>query len=125
MSESSLPPSSVPQVAPVSPVLIVVGILFIVGWILVSITVVAMSLMGTLMANDSSAASTDSHSALILGVLVSQIITGISGIPGGLAFFWRTKRRLMVLLFIGLFVLGVLGQVAAFMSFLPGGSPES
>ena len=103
---------------PVSPWLIAGGILFILVWGAVWTLLIAMSLMGTLMANDGGAASSENHSAMILGVLISQVLTGLSGIPAGLAFFWRSRRGLMLILFAILLVIGILGQVGAFMSFM-------
>ena len=115
-------PLPVPHPRPASPLLIITGIVFILAWLAFSILVIAMSLMGTLMANDGASASADSHSALILGVLISQVMIGTAGIPAGLAFFWQRCRRLLIILFIALALLGSLGLVAAFRSFLPPGS---
>lgn len=115
MSDSTPSPPS----GQTSPLFVVLGVLFILGWAAVSVVLITMSLMGTLMANDSGAAASDRHSSLILGVLLSQIVTGLAGIPAGLAFFWRSRRKLLLCLFAILLILGILGQVGSFMAFMP------
>jgi hypothetical protein len=77
-----------------------------------------MALMGTAMANDSGAASSEAHVSLMGGVLGGQVVAGLAGIPGGLAFFWRGARKVLWLLFGVLFVSGVVWQILAFKSFV-------
>lgn len=81
-----------------------------VGWLSVSAVWFMMSMMGTLMANDSGAASTDSHMTLIVGMICGQGMTSLAGICGGMAFFWRSRRRLLLWLFTALLILGGLCQ---------------
>ncbi|MDZ4290037.1 MAG: hypothetical protein U0984_18875 [Prosthecobacter sp.] len=119
MTATPSPPGSSPAV---TGLLVLAGIVFTVLWIVAHVTWATMSLMGTLMANDSGAASNDQHMALMGGMLGGQIVAGAAGIPGGLAFFWRGKRKLLLILFAILFVAGALWQVAAFYSFFSSAS---
>jgi hypothetical protein len=111
-------PSPQSEVSPaVSTLLVIGGIVFICVWIAAHLIWASMALMGGLMANDAGAASSDQHSGLILGMLAGQVLAGGAGIPGGLAFFWRGKRKLLWGLFALFFVIGGLCQAWAFYSF--------
>jgi hypothetical protein len=97
--------------------LIIGGILFAGLWIAAHFVWASMALMGTLMANDAGAATSDQHVAFMGGMLGGQILAGAAGIPGGLAFFWRSLRKWLWILFAALFVGGAVWQVVAFQSF--------
>lgn len=97
--------------------MIIIGILFMVVWIAAHVVWAAMSMMGSLMANDSGAASEDQHMALIGGMLGGQVLAGAAGLPGGLAFFWRKPRKWLIIAFALLFISGALWQFLAFQSF--------
>jgi hypothetical protein len=97
--------------------LIFLGLLFIASWIAAHVVWASMSLMGSLMANDSGGATTNQHMGLIFGMLGGQLVAAAAGIPGGLAFFWRSQRKRLLMTFAALFVLGALWQVIAFFSF--------
>ncbi len=73
--------------------------------------------MANLMANDSGAAAPEQHMALLLGMLGGQILTAAAGVPGGLAFFWRGRRRALAGWFAILFVIGAFAQAWAFHAF--------
>jgi hypothetical protein len=109
-----LPPSR----RPFSVLWLVVGVAFILLWLAGSIVASSMMLMGTLMANDSGEASSDAHLALVVGVFLGQVLIGISGIPGGLAFFWRRRRRLLVSSFVGLLIVGAATVAVSTVLFL-------
>lgn len=97
--------------------LIILGILFILIWIAAHLVWGTMALMANVMANDSGSVSADQHSTLILGMLAGQVAAGAAGIPAGLAFFWRGKRKLLLWLFALLFLAGAAAQVLAFSYF--------
>jgi hypothetical protein len=97
--------------------LMVCGILFIILWIIAHLAWGTMALMANVMANDSGAASTEKQMTLIFGMLGGQVLAGAAGIPAGLAFFWRGRRKLLLWLFAGLFVTGALLQAGVFYSF--------
>ena len=97
--------------------LIICGILFIALWIIAHIAWGAMAFMANVMANDSGTADQGRHMTLIFGMLGGQILCGAAGIPAGLAFFWRARRKLLLWLFAILFVIGALFQGGVFYSF--------
>jgi hypothetical protein len=111
-----LPPAS-PPALPVSKGWLAGGIIFIVVWLAGHGLWMTLSLIGSVMANDSGRVSNERHETLIFGLLAGQLLAGAAGIPGGLAFFWRKKRKALLWLAGGLFVLGVLVQVGAFRAF--------
>jgi hypothetical protein len=78
--------------APASGLMTVIGVLFMLGWLGVAFVLGGMSLMASLMANDSGSASSGAHMAFIGGVLGGQILTGLAGIPAGMAFFRKGRR---------------------------------
>lgn len=99
--------------------MIILGIVFLVGWMAVSALWFMMSMMGTLMANDSGSASTEDHTTLIVAVIAGQGMTALAGVFASLAFFVRTRRRLLLCLFAILLVAGGLcqyGSIRAFFS---------
>ena len=97
--------------------LVVGGVIFTIGWIALHFVWGMMAFMANVMANASGAASTDSQMVLILGMLFGQVLAGAAGIPGGLAFFTEGKRRLLLLIFAGLFLSGAAIQAGAFAYF--------
>lgn len=101
----------------VSAVWTVCGILFIVLWILAHLVWGALSFIADVMANDSGRATENQQAMLIFGMMGGQVLCGAAGIPAGLAFFWRGRRKLLLWLFAGLFVAGALIQVSVFYSF--------
>lgn len=96
---------------------VICGILFIVLWIIAHCMWAGLAFMADAMANDSGAASNNKHMTLIFGMLAGQVLCGVAGVPAGLAFFWRRKRRLLLWLFAILFVVGALIQGGSFYSF--------
>lgn len=93
------------------------GGLFIAIWLAAAVTLGALKLMGGLMANDSGAASGNAHLGLLAGLMGGQLLTGLAGIPAGLAFFWQAKRKVLLWTFAVMLVTGIAVQVAAFYSF--------
>jgi hypothetical protein len=49
-------------------------------------------------------------------------MAGGAGVPGGLAFFWRSLRKWLWILFAALFVSGAVWQVVAFQFFITAAS---
>lgn len=117
MSGSPPSPSTGARVA-----LIILGLLFTALWIVGHVVWATMALMGTLMANDAGGASSDQHMAFMGGMLGGQIMAGGAGVPGGLAFFWRSLRKWLWILFAALFVSGAVWQVVAFQFFITAAS---
>ena len=101
----------------VSVLWLVCGSLFIILWIIGHSAWGMMSLVADLMANDSGSASAGKHMTLIFGMLGGQVLCGAAGIPAGLAFFWRSRRKLLLWLFSILFVVGALIQGGSFYAF--------
>jgi hypothetical protein len=101
---------------------VVLGVLFMAVWIVGHVIWATMALMGTAMANDSGAATSEAHVSLMGGVLGGQVVAGLAGIPGGLAFFWRGARKGLWVLFGVLFVSGAVWQILAFQSFVSAAS---
>ncbi len=97
--------------------LMVLGVVFACGWIGLHFVWGVMAMMGNLMANDAGRASSDQHMMLILGALAGQVLAGAAGIPAGLAFFWRGRRKLLLGIFLAAFLSGVLLQAGAFWLF--------
>jgi hypothetical protein len=116
---SDTPPASAKSVSTGS---VILGLLFCVLWIVAHIVWATMSLMGSVMANDSGAASSDQHMSLIGGMLGGQFLAGAAGIPGGLAFFWRSARKWLWISFAILFIAGATWQILAFLSFFSAAS---
>ncbi len=110
-------PPAIPAKEGMSTAWVVCGILFIVFWIIAHLAWAGLSFMADVMANDSGRASQDKHMTLILGMIGGQVLCGAAGIPAGLAFFWRRKRKLLLWLFALLFVAGALIQGGVFYSF--------
>ena len=93
------------------------GVAFIVVWLMAAVAWAVMSLMGSLMANDSGSVSADRHMKMLVWLVVGEILAAAAGIPGGLAFFWAAHRTHMLIGFAGLLVTGAAMQVWAVMSF--------
>lgn len=114
MSEAP-PPIVAKEKPPV--VWVVCGILFIIVWIIAHLAWAGLAFMANAMANDSGRIAEAKHLTLIFGMMVGQVICGAAGIPAGLAFFWRRRRKLLLWLFALLFVGGALIQGGVFYSF--------
>jgi len=110
-------PSTTTAKAGVSVVWVVCGILFIIFWIIGHLAWAGLSFIADVMANDSGQAAQDKHLMLIFGMIGGQVLCGAAGIPAGLAFFWRSRRKLLLWLFSLLFVAGALIQGGVFYSF--------
>lgn len=93
------------------------GIIFMVAWLGLACVLGAMSLMACLMANDSGSVSNGVHMAFIVGVMAGQVLTGLAGIPAGLAFFQRTRRKKLLLAFGSMLLIGIVLQVVSFKVF--------
>ena len=98
---------------------VALGILFMILWLGGAFILGAMKLMASVMANDSGSASTNSHLGLIAAVMGGQVISGLAGVPGGLAFFSPGKRKKLWGIFFAMLVGGVLIQGAAIYLFFP------
>jgi len=113
VSAISTPRSS----AGASTLLVILGILFIILWIITHLAWAGLSFMADVMANDSGRAAQDKHLMLIFGMIGGQVLCGAAGVPAGMAFFWRSRRKLLLWLFAILFVAGALIQGGVFYSF--------
>ncbi len=100
-----------------STALVVSGILFMICWIIAHLAWAGASFMATAMANDSGRIAEARHMSLILGVMGGQVLCGAAGIPAGMAFFWRRRRKLLLWVFAVLFVVGALIQGGIVYSF--------
>ena len=69
------------------------GVAFMAVWIAGHVIWATMALMGTAMANDSGAASSEAHVSLMGGVLGGQVVAGLAGIPGGWPFSCGGRAR--------------------------------
>jgi hypothetical protein len=96
---------------------VVFGLLFIGTWIAAHVAWASLSFMGSIMANDSSAATQNEHVSLISGLLAGQVLACVAGLPAGLAFFWRRARKGLLISFAVLFSIGASWQVVAYMNF--------
>lgn len=97
--------------------MICLGLIFIVLWLAGAFVLGTMKLMASVMANDSGAASPDAHMTLIGGMMAGQILTGLAGIPAGLAFSWRSWRKRLLWTFGALLIVGLAIQILSFTSF--------
>lgn len=97
--------------------LVVLGILFMLLWLGGAFILGAMKLMASVMANDSGSASADSHLGMIAAVMGGQIISGLAGVPGGLAIFSPGKRKKLWGIFFAMLIGGVGIQAAALYLF--------
>ena len=104
-SEPALPAtsSSPPSSKGASTALVILGVLFAILWIIAHVAWAGLSFMADVMANDSGRADPNKHMSLIFGMLGGQILAGAAGIPAGLAFFWRGRRKLLLWMFAFLF----------------------
>lgn len=103
---------------------VVGGILIIVLWPCGWFIWGALSLMGTLMANDAGQAGATAHTTLILGMLGGQVLAGASGIPLGLSLFTAARRRLLLWTFGWTLLAGLIAQGLAIYAFFLGLSPS-
>ena len=102
---------------------VLAGLAMALVWMAGASVLASLSLMGTLMANDAGNAGAAAQTKMVLLVLFGQILGGAAGIPLGLSIFWRTRRKLLVRIFAGLLVAGVvlvIVGVYVFASKLPG-----
>lgn len=102
---------------------ILAGLLVAAIWIAAATLIVSLSLMGTLMANDSGGVSASAQAKMVLLVLGGQILAGLAGAPLGLAVFWHTRRKLLLRVFawmLGVGLLLVVAGVYVFAASLPG-----
>ena len=97
---------------------IIVGVLLCAAWIAGTVVVITLSFMGTLMANDAGTVSASAQAAMVALVFVGQILAGAAGIPLGLACFWRTRRKVLLVIFAAVLGSGVLLQVVGVGTFL-------
>jgi hypothetical protein len=114
MTETLQPPAVSPADRAVR---VTLGIVFIAVWLGAHLAWAAMALFANLMANDSGAASESAHTSLIVGVLAGQVLAAGAGIPAGLAFFWRARRKPLLWCFAALFGVGALCQAWSFYAF--------
>lgn len=112
----SLPPRSPVRTA----LLVSGGILFCGVWMLFHVVWAYMAFVANVMANDSGRATGGQQMWLIGGMFAGQVLAGAAGIPAGLAFFWRGRRKRLLVTFVAVFLTGVLCQGIAFFSFFAG-----
>ena len=93
------------------------GTLLAALWIAGATLVISLSLMGTLMANDSGEVPAEAQTRMILMVLGGQVLAGLAGLPLGLAVFWRMRRKLLLRIFAGLLAVGVVLIIAGVYTF--------
>ena len=106
----------------VSIALMLCGILFIALWLCGAAALGLMKLLASLKVgtmNLPGAASGETQTTLIFGMMGGQLLTGLAGIPAGLAFFWRGWRKRLLWTFVIMLVVGILIQAAAFSNFFP------
>jgi hypothetical protein len=101
----------------VSVPMLILGILFIVVWLTGATLLGLLKLIVGVMANDSGAASAETHMGLISSLMVGQALTATAGIPAGLAFFMRAARKKLLWAFALLLVSGVVIQILSVRSF--------
>lgn len=101
---------------------VIAGIAFMVVWVAAHALWASLSFMASVMGNDSGAASAGAHLLLIFGMLAGQVLAAVAGLPAGLAFFWREKRRALLVAFVILFGAGALAQVVSFSGFFANAS---
>lgn len=117
--------ASQPAASPVRRVLgVIAGIVFMVVWIAAHAVWASLSFMASVMANDSGAASAGAHMMLIFGMLGGQVLAAVAGIPAGLSFFWPARRRVLLLGFVLLFLVGAVAQIVSFSGFFKTASPN-
>ena len=109
--------TSPPSPKGTSALLVILGVLFAILWLMVHVAWAGLSFVADVMANDSGRADPNQHMSLICGMLGGQILAGAAGIPAGLAFFWRGRRKILLWMFAFLFVIGALIQGSVFYSF--------
>lgn len=113
--------SPLPARPPVKTALLVSGgVLFTVLWILAHVVWAYMAFIANVMANDSGRATGEQQMWLIGGMFAGQVLAGAAGIPAGLAFFWRGRRKRLLGIFAAVFLAGVLCQGIAFFHFFAG-----
>jgi len=104
MNPPPLPPTSE---AKASQLMIALGILFMMTWMGIATLLGGAKLMASLMANASGAASNSAHMAFIGGMIVGQLLSGFAGVPAGLAFFRKSRRKFLIILFIIMLLSGI------------------
>ena len=72
-------------------------------------------MLRTILMNDSRAMGGMSL-AWAMPLQIGMILTGLSGVPGGLAIIWSQRRRTLVWTFCITFVIGVLFEIFALLS---------
>lgn len=117
MNPPPFDPSSGSSPQATSVVMTLLGILFMIGWLAVSALWFMMSMMGTLMANDSGSASSGDHTMLIVAMILGQGMTSLAGVFAAMAFFMRARRRLFLRLFAILLITGILCQYGSLQWF--------
>jgi hypothetical protein len=119
MSEGSAAPISAPAAAKegFSTVQIVLGVLFILLWLLGAAALAFLKFFAGIMANDSGAVSSELHANVLVTLMGGQALTALAGIPAGLAIFWRGHRGLLIAIFATLLLGGGYIQYRAFSTF--------
>lgn len=117
MSDSLPPPADSQPKSGVSVPMVILGILFILVWLTGATMLGVVKFMVGVMANDSGAASSETHLGLISGLMGGQALTATAGIPAGLAFFMRAARKKLLWAFALLLVSGIILQVLSVRSF--------
>lgn len=112
-----------------SPTRIVLSSLAIIVWVLVHLILfylvfvsgffmdLTIRMLRAIFMNDAPALQ-DLSLAWVTPLQIGMALTGLAGIPGGLAIFWKQERRLLFWTFLGAFVTGVLFEIYAVLSLL-------
>jgi len=111
-SESAISLSHVKPTGP-NPLLVILGIVFIAGWIglwlIIALACGAMPFIANFIIHfDSGQIPAGAH--VVSGLFDAQVLAALAGIPAGLAFFWHAKRGFLFRLFTLLFALSILWQ---------------
>lgn len=118
MNQKSQPAANQATSSAPAVVLWFVAIIFLGGWLLGAAFWFSMTLMAAAMANDSGSADSSDHSTLLIIVLVGDVIIGLAGLPGALAFVWRGRRKILAALSAAMCGAGCVIQLIAAALFL-------
>lgn len=86
---------------------IFLAVAFLTVWAYWHVIMVIGGLMGTAMMNDSGRMSYSLQTGIMCGVLFSQFLTALAGIPASLAFFWWSRSLRCLKISGVLFAVGV------------------
>ncbi len=88
-------------------VCVLLAVPFLAAWAFGHLIMAYGGFMGTAMMNDSGKMAVGLQELMMCGVLFSQLLTGLAGIPASLAFFWWSRSLLCLKIAGALFGVGV------------------